>query len=729
MSSPAPVRFSLRNKLFLLIITGIIALVAITVWQIGRQAEHIAFRFIDRSLEQSNIVLDTKLDSRFNSMIEVATSIAKDGRILPLVYELDVQTLQDQSQEFQKALEFDVLIFTDAQGIVLARSDRPEMAGLNVAGRTHYFDQALNGNTATGYMQSQGQLLQIVSVPIFDNVVPNLVRGSVSLAYALGEELAEEINALTASDIGFILFTRDNKGNINGAEAIYNTKPTLTAPINQFFTNTPLAWQNLMLNQNSSRQAMSLADDQYFTASHLLGNNGSQPLGVVMALRASNELLKPFVDLQRTVIIIGVACMVVATLFAWLLARGISNPIVALVSVARKIEDGNFSDLGQGIKTGDEVGVLYGAVLRMGNTLREKAELENYLAQISNELNERANLEQLANAGLINDESATGGGQQTSEPMPTSADAPTVIAEDEEATLLVEPSQTTTPSTRHRNTLGQAQLIDNRYKILKMIGSGAMSDVYLVQDIELDERVALKIIDKEIFKTHTSIDIKEEIKLARRITHRNILRTYDFSSWQEYFYISMEYVQGYDLSELLARKGALDLYIGGLMIRQICSALAAAHDQGIIHLDLKPANMMINRQGILKIMDFGLARTLAAQAVDKSDSANQQIAGTPRYMAPEQFLAQTLDERTDIYAVGIIMATLFCGEPPFSGKTLQELANLHLVKPLPPLIGPNGPLPKPLVDIITKATAKKPEDRYQSIKLMLEEITQLQLPQ
>jgi serine/threonine-protein kinase len=162
------------------------------------------------------------------------------------------------------------------------------------------------------------------------------------------------------------------------------------------------------------------------------------------------------------------------------------------------------------------------------------------------------------------------------------------------------------------------------------------------------------------------------------------------------------------------------------MAKQICSAINAAHEQGIIHRDLKPANMMINKQGILKIMDFGLAMQVQNKKGRSPDAnANNNsttVAGTPRYMAPEQFMAGEMDERTDIYAVGVILYILFTGKAPFSAPTFEELAMKH-IEAKPPLLRselPNAPVA--LEKIISKALMKRKEDRYSSIKELVEDL-------
>ena len=706
------IRFGIREKLFFLILVAFGALILATFWQIGVQAQQVSADTIGQSLRQSSTVLDTKIESRFNSIGEVARSIAKDGRILPLVYESEVLSLQDQSQEFQRQLDFDILFFTDGAGHILARSDRPGAVGQNIAGRAHFFDEALAGRSGQGYFLSQGRLMQIVTEPIFDNVATDLVRGTVALAYEFSSDMANEIVSLTFSDIGFISFARDESRQVNGVNTIYVTDDQLTGAINGYFEQSSERWQPMFSGESTVHNFQTTLNDQeYFAVARRIGNAGSDPLGFVMILRSSADLLAPFTSIQRTVLVIGVICILVAFVLAGFMSFRISRPIIELVSVTNDIRDGKFPEKDAAPKTNDEIGMLYRVVVDMGNTLKEKAELENYLAQISNELNIDSSLSEAPfDATLTLDETI-----EKSSPLESDPDA-TIVTDVGSSNAVISPDE---------SPIAAGTVIANRYEVLKLIGRGAVGLVFLVQDRDLDERTALKLLPRDLFTESNAISIKEEIRLARRITHRNILRTFDMGNWDAYTYISMEYVPGYDLDVLLKRRGAQDLYIALLMGRQICSAMNAAHEEGVIHLDLKPGNMMVNRQGILKIMDFGLARSIASQEQERSAEDKNRLMGTPRYMAPEQFLREELDQRTDIYSIGIILYTLLTGSPPFSHKDYMKLAEMQVHQELPEISGVDGVITGPLDRIIRKATEKDPADRFQTVREMLEQLSKV----
>lgn len=703
-------QINIRAKLFILVLCAFTLLIVVTSWQIGRQATETSTESIKRSLKQASVVLDTKIESRFDAIDEIAVGIAKDGRVLPLVFDLESATLQDLSYEFESVLEFDILFFTAADGEILARSDRPEAIGFNMAGKSQLFDNALAGIPARGFLVSQGKPMQIVVHPIYDNVAKDVIRGTVALAYELSAEIAREINALTASDISFAIFTRDDNREINGARTTYNTNDQLGAKLDEYFSENPSAWQALIEGQERFRDLkISFSNEEYYSVIHVLSNDDRRPLGFVITLRSRNELMEPFIEIQKSVFIIGVLCLLVASVFAWVFAQRISKPIITLANMTTRIQEGKYLDTldaNKAPKRHDEIGLLYQAFTRMGKALQEKAELENYLAQMSDELDTSSAVAFASQSGST-ENSTSDAAKDTEDTAP-----------DEDKTL-VHMSSGSISSEKPQGNDEIVEDIDERYAIIRRLGAGAFGTVFLAQDRALDEKVAIKMMPRDLFNKQQTINFKEEIRLARQITHRNIIRTFDFGQWQDYYYITMEYVLGYDLGALLKNKGAFNTHIGLIMAKQICSAMNAAHEQGIIHRDLKPANMMINRQGILKIMDFGLAMKVQ-ENISNNNSATNLIAGTPRYMAPEQFFNWNLDERTDIYSIGIILYALFTGTPPFTAKDSETLGHMHLKKAPKPLSEHVNNMPKDLEWLILKALAKEPKDRFQSVREMID---------
>ena len=250
-----------------------------------------------------------------------------------------------------------------------------------------------------------------------------------------------------------------------------------------------------------------------------------------------------------------------------------------------------------------------------------------------------------------------------------------------------------------------------RYELLEEAGRGGMGVVYKARDRETGEIVALKILKPEIAADRTQAErFINEVRLSRRITHKNVCRVYEFTRAGSTAYLSMEYVQGESLRALIERMGAVTLRKGTQIARQICAALYEAHGEGIIHRDLKPENVMLDRAGNVKVMDFGIARLL-----DASVTSTGGIIGTPAYMAPEQAEGREIDARTDIYATGLILYEIFTGHPTFTGDTPITIA-LRQIRDTPAAPRTHdASIPPELDAIILKCLEKDPAQRFQSI--------------
>lgn len=206
--------------------------------------------------------------------------------------------------------------------------------------------------------------------------------------------------------------------------------------------------------------------------------------------------------------------------------------------------------------------------------------------------------------------------------------------------------------------------VDARYEISEELGRGGMGIVYRARDRETGELVAVKVLKPEISADAASVDrFKTELRMARKITHRNVCRIYEFSRVGGTAYISMELVEGETLRSILNRFGTLSFRKGIEIARQVCAGLREAHAQGVIHRDLKPQNVMVDASGNAKIMDFGIARPVEAGATTTA------IVGTPAYMAPEQAEGGRADQRSDIYAFGLVLYEMFTGTRAFDGET------------------------------------------------------------
>ncbi|HXV59087.1 MAG TPA: protein kinase, partial [Vicinamibacteria bacterium] len=293
------------------------------------------------------------------------------------------------------------------------------------------------------------------------------------------------------------------------------------------------------------------------------------------------------------------------------------------------------------------------------------------------------------------------------------ADAPTIAVADAQP-------ETTTLSL---SSLEPGKVIARRYEIRRVLGSGGMGMVFQALDRDLDEPVALKVLRPEIATMDPTMveRFKTEIRVARRITHRNVVRTFDFGDADGIKFISMEFVQGMTLKQLIRTKGALPLGVGLQIAKQACAGLRAAHEQGVVHRDVKPQNIMLTPQGDVKIMDFGIVR-------DPERSSTTQtglIMGTPDYMSPEQAQGQGgLDPRSDIYSLGVVLFEMFTGDVPFSG-TPFAVAMKHVREEPPPPRAANPSLPVAMEEIVLRCLKKKPVERYARVSDLAADLNRL----
>jgi predicted Ser/Thr protein kinase len=276
---------------------------------------------------------------------------------------------------------------------------------------------------------------------------------------------------------------------------------------------------------------------------------------------------------------------------------------------------------------------------------------------------------------------------------------------------------------RALSALTQGSVIAGRYEVLSPLGKGGMGMVYKAHDRMLDETVAIKVLRSEFANTpEMAKRFRHEIKLARKVSHRNVCRIHEYGEDGGVRYISMEYVEGTDLKQLARDRGgfveteeAFDVAI------QSADGLQAIHEVGIIHRDLKTSNIMRDGDGRVRLMDFGIAKS---EATDRSSggglTSTGQIMGTPEYMSPEQCLGEKIDSRSDIYALGVAVYEIFTGIVPFRGDTQVATLFKHIQDPVP-FEGPAAArIPLPAVPVLRKALSKNRADRFATAAEMAE---------
>ncbi|MFC2166043.1 protein kinase [Acidobacteriota bacterium] len=270
--------------------------------------------------------------------------------------------------------------------------------------------------------------------------------------------------------------------------------------------------------------------------------------------------------------------------------------------------------------------------------------------------------------------------------------------------------------------LSAGAIFADRYQVIEKLGEGGMGKVYRARDIKLDEEVALKLLRPEIAADKNAIDrFSQELKIARKIVHKNIGRMYELMEAERLIFITMDYVAGEDLKSLIKRTEKITASKAIAIARQVCDGLTEAHNSGIVHRDLKPQNIMIDKAGNARIMDFGIARSIQAKEMTHEGA----IIGTPQYMSPEQVEGKKADQRSDIYSLGVVLYEMVTGQVPFEGDSTFSIALKHRDElPKEPL-SLNSQIPEDLNKVILRCMAKDPEHRFQTAQELsnaLEEI-------
>jgi serine/threonine protein kinase len=250
-----------------------------------------------------------------------------------------------------------------------------------------------------------------------------------------------------------------------------------------------------------------------------------------------------------------------------------------------------------------------------------------------------------------------------------------------------------------------------------------MGMVYRALDRELGEQVALKILRSELVSDAASVErFKREIRLARHISSKHVVRTYDIGERDGVYFLTMEYVHGITVRELLHTRGRLGVAPTLAIACQLAYSLAAAHEQGVVHRDIKPENLLLDASGVLKVMDFGVARpTGAASGLTEVGL----LVGTPSYMAPEQLFGEAFDQRADLYAAGVVLFECLTGRLPFEASSPVALIARVLRDPAPAPASLDPEIPAGVSEVVQRLLAKDPDDRFPSAADLARILTEL----
>jgi serine/threonine-protein kinase len=658
----------------------VVVLVGTTVGFTSFQADRLARTEIEQALVDTRGVWETFQADRYEKLKLGVRALANDPYFKPLVETEDVASVSDQLSERGKDIQADFFMATNPDGMLIARSDRPGVSGDDLS-RDDVVARPLEGEEfATVWLQG-GKPYHTVSMPM---LTTGELKGVLVAGYEIDEALAASIRKLTHSEIAFLTHR----------QATPELAVSSLGPREQALRDT-LGQPEFGAAAATTPFSLELGGEPFVGVRVPLKAAGGNVVGSLVALRSLAVEMAAFRQYRQSLLVVGLIVMGLGLGAAFLMASRITGPVKLLVSLVQRARDGSYSGA-VAVATQDEIGVLARAFNSLLADLREKEQLIGFL---------RDGMTAMKRGPVAPDATALDLGTATTAALSAVGTQLQALA------------------------LQSGAVFAGRYEIHETIGKGGMGVVYRARDRQLDEEVALKLLRPDVIQddpTHLE-RFKQEIKLARRITHKNVLRTHDFGDADGTPYISMEFLEGVTLKDLVRSKGALPLGVGMRIAKQMCLGLEAAHEQGVVHRDIKPQNMLILPEtGELKIMDFGIARVSNVKQGSGGDSGLTTagtVMGTPDYMPPEQAQGQPADFRSDVYSLGVVLYEIFTGTLPFRGDTAMAVVLSHIQSPPPRPRELNPRLPAGLEAVILRCLEKSPLRRYAKVEELLSDLT------
>ncbi len=637
------------------IVAAVLGLILVLTW---RSANATADRAVNRALNSTSELVATKLSERGKSLQRNAETFVDASSFRSLIETKMANDVLDQAQEAADRTGADWVQITDAIGMRLAKSDQPGAPSDTLSGSA-LIGTALEGKSATGYGNpTDTTLIQAVAVPILS--AGNKVIGTLMAAKALDSTFAATIRS--GGDVDVVFFALDPAGKPHVAASTLGRGAAVATLV------TELAAAPASRDSSVMRMEPFINGQRFVAVGSRLLSASGRAVGGVAVLRSRDVEFAAFNRL-RTIILLGFAGgLVIAGVLSFGIARQVTRPVDQLVEATRRAADGDYAaDIT--VRATGEIGTLADAFRSMLADLREKQSLVEFLSASSN----------LADAKTVQFEAL----RRTAE-------------------MAVREAGVTPGST-----------FAVRYEVKELLGVGGMGSVFKAIDTELGDVIAIKTLKADILSREPlALDrFKSEIRLARRISHRNVVRTHDLGEYHGVYFITMEYVEGKSLKQLIRDRGRLPVPVTLTVAKQLCRALEVAHDQGVIHRDIKPHNMVVEPDGVLKVMDFGIARL--ASRTDGMTQAGM-VVGTPEYMAPEQLMGGEIDARADIYSAGCVIYECLTGQTPHSAENQYTLV-AKLLEETPEAPGVLNPeVPSALSELVMRALAKDPAGRPQS---------------
>ncbi len=652
----------LGTRIFLGTALVVVAVLGLALLVTKRRADAAADLATAQAVRATQAAIGEALDGRSRTLLRLTGALtqvpAYVSRIGEALRRDDRANLLDQVDELKAQTGADWVLITDAGGVLKAWTLRRDLFDEDFSGGA-LIGLALEGRRTEGLWLEPApdgdHLYQAVGVPVTSPGSPAPLGVAVA-GLRIDSLFAGQLRRQTNSEIVF--FSRDT---LSVAQVAVSTLPAgAVAAAIRALPPAPAP------DAPPARIGMVADGERFEGAAGPLATADGVPNGGYAGLHSRDAELAAYRQLTRTIRWAFLAGLLLALGFSVLMARRISRPVRQLVDATRRITAGQYAGRIEATSS-DEIGELAGAFDRMLEELREKDRLVEYLQ--------------------------TGPGRRSG-PQPPAAPP--------------EPG-------KGDGLLAVGGRFAGRYDVMEIVGRGGMGVVYRAYDREVGETVAIKALRPELSALDATLleRFKQELRLARRITHRNVVRTYDLGEVDGVYYITMEYVHGTTVAALIREAGTLAVPATLTIGKQVCRALEVAHEEGIVHRDIKPQNLLVDPTGFLKVMDFGIAR-LSESVPGQALTSAGMVVGTPQYMAPEQLLGEAADPRTDLYAVGAVLFECLTSRPVFQAPNVRALTAMHFDREPADPAGLNPEVPAALSRVILRALARRPEDRWQS---------------
>ena len=655
-------RLPLGTKIFLgtaLVVTLVLGAALLVT---KRQADRAADAASLQAVQATQAAIRDALEGRSQTLLQLTAALVQVPVYVSWIGE-SVRTgaradLLDQADELREQIGAEWVLITDPTGVLRAWTSQRDLFDQDFSGGA-LIGRALEGRTTAGLWIEPSdvgdELYQAVAMPVASPGSATILA-VVSAALKIDTAFAGRLRRHTNSEIVF--FSIDTLG---VPQLAVSTLPG--ADVAAAAVRTAISSDDDADPASQSRIRLTVGGVAYEGTAGSLRTADSLTIGGYLGLHSRDADLAAYQQLSRTIRSAFFVGLLLALGFAILAARQIVRPVKRLVEATRNVSQGQYTGPIE-VGTRDEIGDLAHAFGSMVEELREKDRLVEYLR-----------------TGARTVQSADG--------------KPRDI----------------------QGLLATGRVFAGRYDIQEELGAGGMGVVYRAFDREVGETVALKAIRPDVRDYDpTLLDrFKQELRLARRITHRNVVRTFDLGEVDRIYYITMEYVRGTTVATLIKEAGRLAVPAALTIGKQVCRALEVAHEAGIVHRDIKPQNLLVDPTGFLKVTDFGIARLTGPQTDEKALTVTGAVVGTPQYMAPEQLLGEPVDGRADIYATGAVLYECVTGRMPYEASTPVALLGYYVREEPPPDPASFNPeVPAAFARAILRSLERKPADRWQT---------------